>query len=406
MRADQTPNQAVPDHVPAALVWDRNVDEFNRELEDPYVSASRLHDGPDIVWASGIVFGNPGWVLTRYEHIQAAFIDHEHFSSDRKNLGAMGMDLKLNPLEYDPPEHYGYRRILNPFFTPKAVSTLDEAVEKVCRTLTDEITASGSCEFMADFAEKFPSYIFLDLLGLPRDMLADFLVWERDLMRAADPRQRVGAMMAVMKYLEGFVEQQCSDPDTDLMRGIVSGALPDGRPLDRREMLGMVFLLYIGGLDTVLSTLGWIFRHLAGDRALQDRLRDHPDDIPRAVEEFLRMYPVAAPHRTVKEDVVFNGILMKKGDEVLLPTYLAGRDPRAFADPHRFDIDRNPRHISFGSGPHACLGLHLARRELRTVLHAVLSRCRNIRMVPGSRYEFHTGGTLGVDRLELEWDAV
>jgi cytochrome P450 len=154
----------------------------------------------------------------------------------------------------------------------------------------------------------------------------------------------------------------------------------------------------------VYSTLGWIMRHLAGDQALQQRLRDNPQDIPKAVEEFARAFGVAAPHRNVKEDFTFHGVFMKKDDVVLMPTYMASRDPRAYENPHVIEIDRKARHLTFATGPHACAGIHLAKRELRVVIEAFLSRFRNIRIPEGENYAYHTGGVLGVDRLPLEWD--
>jgi len=395
---------AIPDHVPAERVWQHNIDEFNRELDDPYLAASRLHDGPDIFWARNVVMGQPGWILTRHALIQEVFIDAARFSSERNNLAFLGVSWKLNPLEYDPPEHHTYRRILNPYFGPSAVSKLDVPVREVCDSLIAEFADRGACEFVTDFAEKFPSYVFLDLMGMPREMLPQFLGWERDLLRSTDPVTRVSAMKAVLHYLEGFVAEQRKQPSSELMRGIYAARLADGRPLDEGEILGMCYLFYIGGLDTVYSSLGWILRHLASDAPLQQRLRDNPQDIPHAIEEFLRAYPVATPHRTVKEDLVFHGVFMRKGDNVLLPTYLSGRDPLAFENPHVVDIDRRARHIAFGTGPHACLGNHLARRELKTVIEAFLSRFRNIRIPAGERYAYHTGSVFGVDRLPLEWD--
>ena len=146
-------------------------------------------------------------------------------------------------------------------------------------------------------------------------------------------------------------------------------------------------------------------RHLAGDALLQKRLRANPEDIPPAVDEFSRAFGVAAPGRTVANDFTFHGVSMRRGDTVLLPTYLASRDPRAFENPHVIDIDRRARNnLSFATGPHTCLGMHLARREIRIVLQELLARLQNIRMAAGESYEFHTGSVLGIDRLPLVWE--
>jgi cytochrome P450 len=397
--------QRVPEHVPAELVRDIDINKFAAEFDDPYLGGARLHDGPDIFWATTAANGHPGWVLTRHALVQEAYLDPERFSSERSDLAALGITWKLNPLEFDPPEHYKYRRNLNPLFTPRAVSEMDKPVQVACDELIGEFAERGSCEFISEFAEKFPSYIFLDLMGMPRDMLPQFLDWERNLMRAEDPREKVGAMMSVFKYLEKFIEAQRKQPTTELMKTILAGKYEE-RPLTNDEVLGMVALLYIGGLDTVYSALGWIFHHLAGDQVLQEKLRANPELVPQAVEEFLRVYPVAQPHRKIKHDIEFHGVKMRKGDHVLMATFAAHRDPRAFDNPHQVDIDRKPRHLAFASGPHLCLGIHLARRELKTVITTFLSNCKNIRIPAGEKYQFHTGGTWGVDRLPLKWDRV
>jgi cytochrome P450 len=163
-------------------------------------------------------------------------------------------------------------------------------------------------------------------------------------------------------------------------------------------------VLWVGGLDTVYSTLGWIMRHLATHADLQQRLRDNPADIPAAIEEFARAFAVVVTHREVAKDCEFRGVQLCKGEEVNLPLALANRDPAVFDDPHVVDIDRKPRHLTFGFGAHACLGIHLAKRELRIVVEEFLKRFRNIRMREGEEYRFHTGRTFGVEYLRLVWE--
>lgn len=406
MASEQHHGTTVPDHVPDELVWNHGYEAFALEGDDPYLAISRLHDGPGIVWSPNVQFGAPGWLVTRHAYVQEVFMDWEHFSSDYRALEPLGIRWKMNPIEFDPPQHHAYRKILNPFFTPVKVRDMDGAVTQACASLLAGFEHRGSCEFIGDFAEKFPSYVFLDLMGMPKDRLPDFLEWERGMLRENDPVKRAMAMMAVIRYMEEFVRQQKQNPTTELLQAMVTARYNDERPLDDGELLGMCFLFYIGGLDTVYSVLGWIFRHLASDQPLQDRLRANPDDLPRAIEEFLRAFGVAAPTRRVRKDHVFHGIRMKAGDLVKPSTPAAGRDPRVYENPHAIDIDRNSRHVSFATGPHTCLGMHLARREIRTVLEAFLARFRNIRIPEGETYQYHTGGVLGVDRLPLQWDRI
>jgi cytochrome P450 len=405
MPVAHAPTPKVPDHVPPELVWDRSFDAFTAELGDPFLAITRLHEGPGIFWATDAGYGRPGWVVTRYDLISEVFIDYEHFSAERPGMIAdlLGVNLRLNPIEIDPPAHYGYRRILNPFFTPKAVTAYDAPVREACLSLIAKFADQGGCEFVEQFAIPFPSYVFLDLMHMPREKLADFIAWEEALMRAPDPMQRVAAARSIYKYLEEHKERQRLNPSSDFLRAMTTAEV-DGRPLEHLEVMGMFYVLYVGGLDTVYSTLGWVMRHLATHPDLQERLRSNPDDLPAAVEELCRAYSVVITHRQLAKDYTFHGVPMRKGDEINMPIALADRDPQVFANPHVVDIDRKPRHINFGTGTHFCLGIHLAKREIRIVMEEFLKRFRNIRIKDGASYRYHTGRTFGIDYLPLVWD--
>lgn len=394
----------VPAHVPRELIWDDSFDAFTNQGPDPFTAVCRLHDRPPVIWATDASYGRPGWIVTRYDPMCEVFLDHERFTAERKGMIAdlLGVNLRLNPIEIDPPAHHGYRRNLNPLFTPKAVSAHEPSLRRTCAELIAAFAERGGCEFIADFAIPFPTYVFLDLMGMPRTMAADFLAWEEALMRGPDMSSRVAAARSIYAYLEAHAAREAEHSSNELVQAIL-GARFEGRPLEHLELMGMLYVLYVGGLDTVYSTLGWIMRHLASDPELQNRLRADPELLPAAVEEFCRAFSVVVTHREVAKDCTFHGVPMRKGDEVNLPLALANRDPTVFAEPHRIDIDRKPRHIAFGTGPHACLGIHLAKRELRIVVEAFVSRFAEIRIKPGERYRFHTGRTFGIDHLPLVW---
>jgi cytochrome P450 len=396
----------IPPHVPRECVWDHDLADFLQQGDDPYLAAGRFHDLPGAIWVPTAAHGQPAWVLTRHSMIEEAFMDWNAFSSKRgANTAVMDSSWLLLPVEADRPEHQHYRQILHPLFTPAAIKRRASAVQDLCDTLIDGFIDRGRVEFVSEFANILPNRIVISLLGLPVEALPQFLMWEEDTIHGATPEIRLAAGAATIEYLKQHIlDQRAKGEDaTDVMQAILQGQA-EGRPLTEAEVLGIVYLLFVAGLDTVTSTLGWIMRHLANDQELQERLRQNPEHIPAAIEEFTRAFGVSAPSRTVARDMVFNGIPMKAGESVLLPTFLAGRDPRAWPDPHRIDIDRRPRHITFGIGPHVCLGVHLAKREMRIMLEAFLSRMRSIRQPPGGRYEYHTSNTIGVDRLDLEWD--
>ncbi len=396
----------IPDHIPAECVWDKDFAEFLHEGDDPYLAGARLHDGPGIIWATTAAHGEPSWIFTRHELVAEGFGNWEKFSSKRgANAAVMDSSWLLLPVEADKPEHHHYRQVLHPLFTPSAINRRASAVQDLCDRLIASFIERGSCEFVSEFAIILPNAIVISLLGMPDDALPQFLAWEHDIIHGETNELRYAASQAVIEYLKAFITEKQARPETatDVMQAILGGHMPD-RKFTEAEILGFVYLLYVAGLDTVYSTLGWIMRHLAGDQALQSRLRNNPADIPRAIEEFTRAFGVSAPSRTVARDMVFHGVPMKAGESVLLPTFLAGRDPRAWENPHVIDIDRRPRHVTFGTGPHVCLGVHLAKREMKIMLEAFLSRMRNIRRPDGGAYEYHTTNTIGVDRLDLVWD--
>lgn len=396
---------SVPAHIPPELVWDQSFDRFTAEGDDPFLALCRMHCLPPLVWTHDASFGRPGWIATRHDVIAEVMMDYVHFSAERKGMIAdlLGVNLRLNPIEIDPPAHHGYRRNLNPLFTPAAVRGIEDQVRATCRELIEQFAGSGGCDFVHEFAVPFPTFVFLDLMALPREKAVDFLKWEDDLMRASDPLERVAAARAIYAYLEEHKNRQVANPANDLNRGIVGGEF-DGRPLEHLEIMGMYYVLWVGGLDTVYSTLGWIMRHLATHPELQARLRADPALIPAAVEEMTRAFAVVVTHREVAEDFVFHGAPLHKGDEINLPLALAGRDPALYTDPHAIDIERKSRHISFGTGTHNCLGVHLAKRELRIVIEEFLARFEGIRLKPDEACRHHTGRTFGMDYLPLEWD--
>jgi cytochrome P450 len=394
----------VPAHVPAECVWDRDFAAFLHEGDDPYLAAGRLHDGPGIIWVPTGAHGRPTWIFTQHALVEQGFADWQKFSSKRgASAAVMDDSWLLLPVEADRPDHWYYRQALTPLFSPSAIKRRASAVQELCDELIDAFIDRGHCEFASEFANILPNAIVISLLGLPAEALSQFLAWEDDMIHGETPEVSLAAGQTLVDYLKCHIAEQKSRAATDVMEAILAGRMAD-RAFSEAEILGIVYLLFVAGLDTVTSTLGWIMRHLASDQALQTRLRADPSQIPAAIEEFGRAFGVSAPSRTVAHDMVFHGVPMRAGESVLLPTFLAGRDPRAWTNPHVIDIERRPRHVTFGIGPHVCLGVHLAKREMKVMLESFLTRMRNIRRPESGRYEYYTTNTIGIDCLDLEWD--
>ena len=375
-------NVPVPDHVPKELVRDLRayLGLAPNDFDDPYLPNERLRaaDMPPVMWspfpATWITTGM--WVVTSYKDCAKVYQDTEHFisggSSDFQRL--IGETFRNLPLSYDDKAHMMYRRFLNPFFTPKAVGELDGYIRNLCDEMIDGFLANSGGDFAYDFARVFPVKVFLTLMGFPHAMLDQFLAWEDQILHSRNFDIMRGALTEVLAYLRAIMADREAAPQDDLLSKILHGEV-DGRPLNEEEKMGAVFLLWLGGLDTVASTLGKMFRRLALDHELQKRLRDHPELITSAVEEFLRTQPLIAGMRQLRKDLTLHGIEMKAGDWVQALVMTANFDPEAFPCPRHFDPERKAnRHFTLASGPHICLGAHLARQELRIALEHWLRR--------------------------------
>ena len=396
---------AVPPHVPSSLVWDDDIGRFTMELDDPYVAGARLHEGPEIVWSTHGYRGEQGaWMMVGFEAMREAFADFERFSSAESagTQGLLGVEWKQLPIECDPPEQKMYRKFLNPLLSPVAVNRLTDVVERTCAGLIDRFAARGSCEFITEFGQLFPSYMFLEIMGMPRDKVEQFLDWERETLWTDDVAVRLAGARKIRDYLEELIGERRKNPGDDLISTIVQARF-EGRPITHGEAIGYCYSLFLGGLDTVMSVMGFSMWHLARNKPLQQRLRENPDLIGKAVDEFLRAHGVVVMRRTVRDDCLFRGVAMKAGDQVMLPTPLAGRDPRHFDDPHLIDPDRKDKSgLTFGSGTHTCVGMHLGRRELRVAFAQMLARFSDIGLSDPDSVRYRTGITWGVDCLQLK----
>jgi cytochrome P450 len=354
-------------------------------------------------------FGPGFWTVVNYAGILQIMQSPEVFSNSVVVAHEPNPPYKWIPEMLDGDEHKQWRRQLGPLFAPGAVERLDATVRQRAIELIDGLVDRGSVDFMAEFAQRFPTTIFLELMGLPVDELDQFLAWEHDILHAGGGdeerlQKQIAAMMAVMGRFSMVIAERREQPRDD----IVSKALEyeiDGKPVTDADLLSFCLLMFMAGLDTVSVTLGWTFLHLARNDDDRQRIVDDPDLIPGAVEEFLRAFAIVVPARKVMKDVDVQGCPMKAGDMVSIPLNAATRDDAAFPNAATVDITRKPNnHIAFGTGPHRCLGSHLARRELKIALEEWHKRIPHYRVAENADL-VETGGQLGLEALPLEWEA-
>lgn len=251
-----------------------------------------------------------------------------------------------------------------------------------------------------------PTLIFLRLMGWPESEAPRFVKWTHTLVKSQDMEEVVGAVVQIKDYLLQKIQDSRANPVDDFT-GYLLGSEVDGQSLTDDELLGYCFLVFIGGLDTVSSSLGFHFMHLALNPEQQSDLRAHPDKIPGAVEELLRAYSIVNMRRIVTRDIEFQGVPMRAGDIVLISTELANLDPQVFDRPAEVDFDRDDAtapHMTFSFGPHRCVGSHLARRELRIALELWLQKVPMFRLADGCHPLMRASGVFGMDELVFEWD--
>jgi cytochrome P450 len=350
------------------------------------------------------------WVLTRYEDIREAFQTPELFCNHSIVPTNPDPEYRFLPSFTDPPIHMAYRRPMNPWFSPGRVGAMEERLRALARAEVESVLADGHCDFMSAFADRFPVAAFVTSVGLSQDQ-CDFFVRLVHRMSgvAGGGEDAVAQMTSAWAELASYWRDMLADrrenpldPDVDFVT-LMSRAKLNDDPMPDEDIVDIMVTLTLGSLDTLRSTLGWQFWHLATHPDDLARIVADPSLVPSAVEEFLRAYPIVSMARKVTQDTEFHGCPMKKDDMVLLTIQAATRDPRVFPDADQVIIDRSPnRHIAFGASEHRCIGSHLARAELRIALEEWIG------LIP----EFHVdspepllakGSQVALERLPLAW---
>jgi cytochrome P450 len=379
------PTSAAPANAAAVNAdFDIFADEFVR---DPFSTFAELRSGCPVAHTDR--WGGQ-WMPTRYEDIEAIARDSEHFSSITVAVnGAKPGEGSLfigPPVTLDPPEHSPVRRLLLPAFSPKVVDRLTPITRGIARDLVEDIRARGGdrADAAADYAQHLPVRVICGLIGIPVEQEATFTDWVVRLLKVGptNPEVLSAASREVREYFSAQIDQHRDDPSPpdDLITYLVNAEV-DGQPLERKHMIGILYVLLLAGIDTTWSSLGSSLWHLASHPADRERLVAEPELLPTAIEEMLRLYAPATMARIVSEEVEVGGQTLCPGERVLLPFPAANRDPEVFDRPEEAVLDRAVnRHATFGLGIHRCLGSNLARMELQVGLEEWLAAFPSFRL--------------------------
>jgi cytochrome P450 len=280
-----------------------------------------------------------------------------------------------------------------------------------CTELIEELAPVGQCDLVAQVAIRFPTDMFLATLNLPASDGEVFLGHVEKLFKGFAGVELEEAARGE-EWIRGYFDQAITeretrplDPEIDFISRMLISK-PDGAAIPRKDIITICLTLMAAGLDTTRSALGFIFHHLARDPQLRHQLTAEPALWPKAVEEFIRLYPlVYQDGRLVKQDIDFHGLALKRGDVVWLGLGSANHDPGKFANPLTFDMGREHinHHLAFGAGPHRCLGMHLARHELIIALTEWHKWIPDYELASGEQL-YERGAQLSMNKLPLRWD--
>ncbi|MEV0620569.1 cytochrome P450 [Nonomuraea sp. NPDC050404] len=335
--------------------------------------------------------GSTVWLVVDYELGREA-LAHPKLSKDPEpfadRLRAAGQHIMLagtgfggNMLTADPPEHTRLRRLVSKAFTARAAERLAPWIERLSHRLVDSIEGDGEADLVASFTRPLPMAVICELLGVPQERRADLHRWTREGMGNPSEDQRA-ALLALNGYLRGLLDDKRREPADDLLSELARVHDDDHGRLSDTELLGTAVLLVVAGHETTVNLLGNALAALLDHPEQAAYLRERPEGIPAAVEEFLRYNaPVEiTPARFATEDLLLGGQHVRAGQAVSIALTSASRAAAPADDADRLDVARaDPRHLAFGHGIHYCLGAPLARIEGAVGLRVLLTRLPGLR---------------------------
>lgn len=351
------------------------------------------------------------YILTRYEHLIAAH-DANVFSSAENGIAIpdVSAGARLLPVESDPPEHTEYRSLFASFVSNEAMRKHEPLLRRIATDLLSRLAGRPKFDFVKSFARPYPALAVLNILGIS-DRDIDRMTYLVDTsVDGAEGEGRGGQKMLeaareLTEYLYRILDEKrgaTHDP-SNIISTIVHSSLPTA-PLGPKEQCSLLKIFIFGGFTTttfaLASAIRWLLEHPQDFASLRKR----PELIATAVEEFVRFSsPGTYVGRTVMSDTAIGGTQLRKGDRVLLCYGAANRDPEAFDRPDEVVLDRTARrrHLAFGNGRHACMGIHLARLELRVALEECLKVIGDYDIDPAGEITWASGETQGMASLPL-----
>jgi cytochrome P450 len=359
------------------------------DVRDPYTELARMRRKEPVqrLDLSGMPHedAKPVFMVYRYDEIVEVLRDHETFSSSIIIDVFGDVFGKQVMLGMDEPEHRRYRSLVSKAFSQKALARRqEELVERVGSELIDRFAGRGRAELVREFTFPYPTQIIAGLLGLPRADHPRFQRWSISLLSFTVNRERgIAASAALKDYFAPILAARRQEPRDDLISTLARAEI-DGERLSDEEIFSFLRLLLPAGVETTYRSTGNLLFGLLSDPAQLDAVRSDRSLIPQAIEEAVRWEaPLLVITRVATRDTELAGVPIPAGSAVMPMLGAANRDEGRYPDPDRFDIFRKALPpISWGHGVHLCLGMHLARLEMRVALELLLDRLPGLRLDP------------------------
>ncbi|MEU7811348.1 cytochrome P450 [Pseudonocardia sp. NPDC049154] len=355
------------------------------------------------------------WVATTYDDISSILRRNNRGFVSFPNIPdgkvAFGQKQQI-PIELDGDVHRKYRKLLDPLFSPARVQEMEKQIRDVANGLIDGFVATGKCDVVPQFAFPFPGTVFLSIMGWPLEDAERMNDWVNIFLHGVPGGTEEETMQARIKaseesraYIQAIVEDRRANPRDDITSVIVNQGL-EGEPISDSDLSDLFVLLLMAGLDTVQSVIGQSIAYLATHPEQWEAMFATPDALAPAIEELLRWTSPAMPTRNVAAaSAQVADLELPEGERVFCPLAAANRDPKYYPDPDTVDFTRESKpHLSFSLGAHRCVGVHLARLELRIAFEELHRRIPSFRLQEGCTPTEHLGLTWAIEDVRIEFE--
>ncbi|MCB2086227.1 MAG: cytochrome P450 [Sphingomonadaceae bacterium] len=382
--------------------WDPLLDTFDRLRAENPVAWIEAPDGQH----------PPFWLVTRYEDAMRVSKDNATFLNNPRTVvfsltegiefakafsgGSEHMVASL--VTFDAPIHMKYRKLTQEWFMPKNLRGIEDEIRAIANAAVDRLVAAGpEADFTQLVSAPYPLHVVMQILGVPEEDEPRMLMLTQQMFGGQDedlnqsgmkdlPPEVItqivaGAVKDFEAYFAALTAEKRANPTGDVA-STIANAVVDGEPLNDRDMMGYYIIVAAAGHDTTSASTAGAMLALAQDPEQWARVKADRSLLPGIVEEAIRWTsPVQHFMRTAAQDTEIGGQPIAEGDWLMINYVAANHDPAVFDDPRRFDAARSPnRHLAFGAGAHQCLGLHLARLEMRILFETLLDRIETVEL--------------------------